>query len=322
MLLKQSLEVFQMEVGLSTNILLEDYDRLGNLATNGWWKHLWALCHKFQVTVSLTRRWLIILLREGDRSLMDAICSTDIYSPADRVVFNRVWKYKGLHSEADITLVDGKTIDPFVFNREPSDSRRVFSVEKPTRKDFNLFFQMIWNLCGGDRSSLPTALGGYINQPHRRDVWFISEDRSELYKVEDNTSYQLYTVKTDHCLTRSGTRYEYSSTFLGQCDRSTRASVKVCPRNESLLVVEATCLVYLPSPARQSFLQRLHSLPNRSLWRTFRTDGDGSWIYRSLLAGNLITMSDGSYNENLALDVCSCAVLFRDSVTGESAKVS
>jgi hypothetical protein len=81
MLLKQSLEVFQMEVSLSTNILLEDYDRLGNLASNGCWKHLWRLCHKFKVTISLTQRWLIPLLQRN-RSLMDVICSTDIYSPA------------------------------------------------------------------------------------------------------------------------------------------------------------------------------------------------------------------------------------------------
>jgi hypothetical protein len=69
---------------------------------------------------------------------MDVICSTDIYSPADRAVFNRVRKFKGLHSVADITLVDGRTVDPFVFTKDPSDSRRVFSVEKPTRKDFAL----------------------------------------------------------------------------------------------------------------------------------------------------------------------------------------
>lgn len=33
-------------------------------------------------------------------------------------------------------------------------------------------------------------------------------------------------------------------------------------------------------------------------------------------------MSDGSYNENIALDICSCAALFRDRVTGESAWVT
>jgi hypothetical protein len=69
-------------------------------------------------------------------------------------------------------------------------------------------------------------------------------------------------------------------------------------------------------------MERLHALPNQSLWRTFTTDGDGSWIYRSLVAGNLIMMSDGSYNDNVALDVCSCAVVFRDRFSGDTARVS
>lgn len=322
MLLKQSLEVFQMEVGLSTNILMEDYNRLSNLASDGWWKHFWQLCHKFNVTISLTRRWLIPLLRHNDRSLMDVICGTDLYSPSDRAAFNRVRKFKGLHSLADLTLVDGKTVDPFVFTRDPSDSSRVFSVEKPTRKDFSLFWQMIKNLCGGGRSSLTTTLGNYIGQPHRRDVWFVSEDRSELYRVENNTSYQLYTLSSTHRQTRCGSRYSFSAVIPGQCDRSIRASVSSCPRDEFIMVVNATCPVYLPSSSRQSFLQRLHSLPNQTLWRTFQTDGDGSWIYCSLLAGNLIIMSDGSYNENIALDVCSCATVFRDKITNDSARVT
>jgi hypothetical protein len=158
MMLKQLLEVFQMEVGLSSNILLEDYDRLGPLASNGWWKHLWHLCHKFRVTVSLSRRWMIPLLRHNDRALMDVICSQDLYTPADRLAFNRVCKFKGLHSVADVTLVDGRSIDPFVFTREPSDSSRVFSVERPTREDFNLFRTAIRNLCNGN-TVLPTPLG-------------------------------------------------------------------------------------------------------------------------------------------------------------------
>jgi hypothetical protein len=33
-------------------------------------------------------------------------------------------------------------------------------------------------------------------------------------------------------------------------------------------------------------------------------------------------MSDGSYNENIALDVCSCAAIFRDKVTNETARVT
>jgi hypothetical protein len=243
---------------------------------------------------------------------MDTVCSTDLYSPAECLAFNRVRKFKGLHSVADVSLVDGITIDPFVFTREPSDSSHVFLVERPTKEDFATFRTVVLNLCYGNRR-LPAPLGPYINKPHHRDVWFVNKDRSELYRVEDNSLFFCYARSNSHRVTHQGTPYKFSSVVAGQCDRSTRASVQVCPMDENLLILHSISPVYLPSPSRQSFMEQLHSLPNQSLWRTFTKDGDGSsWIFCSLLAGNLIMMSDGSYNENIALDLCSCAVVFRD----------
>jgi hypothetical protein len=48
-MLRQSLEVFQMETGFSSNILEADYSRYEGLATLGWWKQLWCLCHRYDV---------------------------------------------------------------------------------------------------------------------------------------------------------------------------------------------------------------------------------------------------------------------------------
>lgn len=195
------------------------------------------------------------------------------------------------------------------------------AVEHPTREDFNLFRTVICNLCN-DNTSLPVAVGPYINHPHRQDVWFVSEDRLELYKLHDNSSYSLFACSERHRQTRQGTRYAFLSMVAGQCDRSTCASVHCCPIDGDLQVVHSTCPVYIPSSTRRSFLERLQALPNQSLWYTFTTDGDGSWIYRSLIAGDLIIMSDGSYNDNVALDVCSCAVVFCDRVSGATARVA
>lgn len=111
-----------------------------------------------------------LILRRDDGSLMDTVCSTDLYSSAERLAFNRVRKFKCLHGVADVTLVDGVTINPFVFTREPSDSSRVFSVERPTRENVDIFQTIILNLCNGN-THLPAPLGPYINKPHRRDVW-------------------------------------------------------------------------------------------------------------------------------------------------------
>jgi hypothetical protein len=63
-------------------------------------------------------------------------------------------------------------------------------------------------------------------------------------------------------------------------------------------------------------------LTNQSLWKSFTVDGDGSWICNGLLNNTLVIMSDGSYDENSANDVCSCAAAIMCLVTGQSATVT
>ena len=308
-----------MEVGLSSNILCEDYERLGNLATGGWWKQLWCLCFKFSVKLSFSTRFLIPLLREGDRSIMDVVCSTDLYTATQREIINRVRKFKGLHSLADITLCDGRTVDPKVMTTDPSDSSRVFSVEKPRRSDFRLFHQAIRNLSSPSLVLSPT-LGRFTGNPHRQDRWFLSECRRYLYFEEDEPdAYTRYTCVSERP-TRFGTIFSDPEHRQGQFFRGMRASVQ--PRSDTCVVLHSSAHVYVPSPPRRSFMQRLHALPNQSLWRTLRITGDGTWIYEGVLRDSLVMMSDGSYNERIARDVCSCAVIIHCKATNHRATVT
>jgi hypothetical protein len=87
-------------------------------------------------------------------------------------------------------------------------------------------------------------------------------------------------------------------------------------------VLHSTAPVFLPAPHRRSFLERIRALRNQSLWRSLVIDGDGSWIYDGLLSNDLVMMSDGSYDEMSANDVCSCAAIIEHSVTGQRASVS
>ena len=318
-MLRQSWEVFQMEVGLSSNILCENFDRLGNLATGGWWKQLWALCHKFQVKISLGCRFLIPLLRQGDRSFMDVICATDLYSPAQREVINCVRKFKGIHSLADIVLCDGRTVDPVVLSREPSDSSRVFSEERPRKCDFALFRQAISNL-SSHSFKLPTSLGRFVATPHRQHSWYSSESRDFLYETHDESSYTQY-CRLSLRPTRHGTIYGNPSHHTGQCPRTQHASVTLSPAGDKI-TLHSTASVFVPRSIHRSFLQRLRALPNQSLWRTLQLDGDGTWIYDALMRGTLICMSDGSYNERVSREVCSCAAILACKRTGFRATVS
>jgi hypothetical protein len=272
------------------------------------------------VSVSISRRFLIPLLRENDIPLMDIWCSSDLYGSAHKLILNRVRKFKGFHSLGDVTLADGVTIDPFALTDEPSDSSRVFSVERPTCADFKLFRTAIRNLSSAGYK-LPWKLGKYISSPHRPDKWFLSDGSDILYQHIDNSTYTRYVRDVTRRSTCGSTQYVFPVTCHGQCPKHTRASVRIISDGRAA-ELHSTAAVYTPSTRRRSFLQRLALLPNQSVWRSFQCDGDGEWIYAGLLRGSLVMVSDGSYNEAIGNDVCSCAAAILCTTTNQRASVT
>ncbi len=316
-MLRQSLEVFQMETGFCGNVLEMDYGRYSALATGGWWKQFWCLSQKYSVHLKLGSKWLIPLLRVGDRALMDVVCSTDHFTSSEWCIINRVRKYKGVHSIGDFVMCDGSTVDPWILNRQQGSSSRVFSVEKPTRRDFNLFARAI-RLVTSENLRLNSPLGQFVNRPHRHSPWFVEPDGSYLYKALDDSTYLRYIPLPS---SRTHRTFSEPSLFSGQFSRTYHASVSLVPSADSVKLL-STAKVYSPPLLRRSFLDRLRSLPNQTLWKTFVVDGDGSWIYRGLLRNTLVLMSDGSYDERRAPDVCSCAAMIKCGETGLTASVT
>ena len=107
----------------------------------------------------------------------------------------------------------------------------------------------------------------------------------------------------------------------GQHFMKTRASVQLGDEDD-VVKVHSVADTFSPPPHRRSFMERVRAEPNQILWRTFVTDGDGSWIYESLLSNNLVMMSDGAYEPLLAEDVCSCAVVVMCLRTGNRASLT
>ena len=205
---------------------------------------------------------------------MDVACAMDLYTWAMRDVINRVQKYKGLHSLGDLTLCGCITIDPFVITRDPSDSSRVFSVEKPTPSDFVTFKMLIMNLTS-HTLHLPQRLGAFISQPHRPDNWFINSNLSELYRLVNSKSYHLFCQDSTSRVTRHGTKFLYHSTVHGLCDCFCRASVLGGAVGDAQGKVQdaalhSTAPVYLTRCDRRSFIEKIQALPNQSLWRTLQ----------------------------------------------------
>jgi hypothetical protein len=78
-MLHQAYQVFQDEVGLGGNLFSRSFIFFGRLATHVFFCNLRELLHRYGVVICLHSNFDIPLLREQDRTLMDAVHDTRIF---------------------------------------------------------------------------------------------------------------------------------------------------------------------------------------------------------------------------------------------------
>jgi hypothetical protein len=183
-ILHQAYQVFQVEVGLGGNIFLQSFLSFGRLNTHGFLRNLWELLHRYGVVFCLHPYFDILLLREHDRSLMDAVQDTGIFDRCEQESLNWYGHYKGVHSIGDMVCSDGLNIDPTMLTKEAGQSSRAFPLQFPTGPDHKLWLKTIHSLTqAGHRLMRP--MDRYISVPHRPDVWFVSKSLSSLFLKVD-----------------------------------------------------------------------------------------------------------------------------------------
>ena len=150
----------------------------------------------------------------------------------------------------------------------------------------------------------------------------VRNDQSLLFRSTSDSSYIQYVRDDSVRNTRFSLSFSNPTAMTGQFPRLIRASVQLL-EGESAVSVHSVARTFCPpTHNRLSFLERIRAQPNQSLWRTFVTDGDGSWMYESLLNNTLVMMSDGAYEPLLAEDVCSCAMIVMCTRTGQRASLT
>jgi hypothetical protein len=170
-MLHQAYQVFQVEVRLGRNIFSQTSISFGRLTTHGFFHNLWELLHRYGVVFCLHSNFDILLLREQDRTLMNAVLDTRIFDWQEQETLNWHRLFKKVHSIGDVCN-DGQTINPTMLTQEAGQSSRDFPLQVPTGPDNKLWLKMINSLTQvGHRVLRP--LGRYIGAPHRPDVWFL-----------------------------------------------------------------------------------------------------------------------------------------------------
>ena len=179
-MLHQAYQVFQVEVGLGGNIFAKSYVSFQGLATHGFFRNLWELLECYGILFHLHADFDIPLLRERDRTLMDAVCETGIFTKQEIISINHTRHYKGVHSIGDMTYSDGLSMDPTMYTRRGGTSDRHFPLQHPTGSDHITWLKAIGSLTQAGKK-LRRPLGKYTGRPHRPDDWFVSSDLVQLY---------------------------------------------------------------------------------------------------------------------------------------------
>ncbi len=240
----------------------------------------------------------ILLFREQDRTLMDAVHDTGIFDRREQETLNQYRHFKGVHSTGNILCSNWHTIDPTMLTKVAGQSFRDFTLQVPTGPDHKLWLKMIHSLTqAGHRLLRP--LGRYIGAPHRPDVWFLSETLGFLFKV-DPGGHDVYTLNQTPCSRRYGTTYTYSHHDADPCLEAQCATITNW--------LGCTIKLHSSSPSwspwhvhrPNQLLATLASWEYQSLWKHLRIDGGAG---------------DGSYMPHLANNVCAYAAVIYCSHT-------
>ena len=198
-------------------------------------------------------------------------------------------------------------------------------MEKPTASDFKLWSQALHAITS-QQLRLHHPLGPYTTDPHGPDIWFTNSERSQLYQLVSPQSYSVFQRETSRTTTRFDPVYVKTDTQASTCDRAIRASITPVTlyyaESSSRVRFHSAAQVYTPPTHHLPLLDRLRSWENRGLWKTFKCDGDGEWIYRGLYLNSLVIVHDYSYMPKVVADVCSTALVIYCKLTRKSASVT
>ena len=80
-----------------------------------------------------------------------------------------------------------------MFTNLKVQSSRVFSLERPTPRDFDVWRTTLRSVTSADRT-LEHPLGRYLTLPHNTDGWFATEDESTLIHKNNDGNVDVYSL--------------------------------------------------------------------------------------------------------------------------------
>ena len=166
-----SLQLLQIEIGLTKNTLELDFDTWGDLATPSWITSLWEFVSRYKITLKPPAQFLPDKIRERDTTIMETLFTLG-YRKKELIRINRVQNFLQVLYVSDIVEGNGKKIkDEIMYGRKPhnSASNVKWRRERPSKIDF-LTWKMAIKRLNPDRH-LASPMGRWVNPSHNKEFW-------------------------------------------------------------------------------------------------------------------------------------------------------
>ena len=179
-----SMRTTQLECGLSTPFLKNDYYKTQMLATETWLTNLWQYCTECEISIQDTKNWNYQVPRKNDFHIMDVIMSSDL-NDEQKAMFNQVRLKLKLLTASDVVLADsGTRIHPDIYQ---GTNHRASTIQWPKVLDFpkawyTLFQSVMVNIIAPKLQSNP--LGKWISQGHQRWQYFENNNTVKYVKYK------------------------------------------------------------------------------------------------------------------------------------------
>jgi hypothetical protein len=203
--LDASLCYLQLQLGTPHNSFTLDYKRWSHLAPLLWVMMLWRSLHHFNIHLHMS--FPTLPSPREHQVIMEIFLAKDL-SPTTTSSLSRCSGFLEAIFLLDFTTADRRYLEQFVFKPEKitSRSKYTFPREKPSRKDWNLWFDF-WHSFTTTGGKLNAPLGKWVKPTHRIWRWHYREQEDDLQRIKDGKTCHYKPTSFSHW-TRSMSKYQ------------------------------------------------------------------------------------------------------------------
>lgn len=291
-LIRTSIEWAKVELGLSSNLFLYDYDTFSHHLTPCWIKHLWQFCSEFGINIEDRVTPDIHPRRINDQFIMESIITRGTCTPTQLQQLNRCRLYLKVTNLSDITNGYGTWFTKSALEGT-IDSTRPTHYHWPIQTRPNIATWRLWRRIL--KSTFPnllhrfqTPLGSWRDGERDKWIWFYHLRSQQVFR-KFGIVWKVYRRVSQRGRLGRRPKFRYHQDAISLPPGSQRATIQQLPQRIIILTGygrEGTAYTHPPRTQASEFARHVQYTGIQTHQR----------IITALRESNLTIISDGSYD--------------------------